>query len=132
MLNDRARWLARLIETSGLSHKELEARLGWSPGSLGQLLDGSVECEPHHLVSVLSGIGSEPGRPAYQDQDWWQDSGTQMVEDLIERFRRLGYSSADSPLPVETLNGAELEKRVESVLRGAFGPSLKSTKKAGG
>lgn len=131
MLNDRARWLARLLETSGLAEKELEARLGWSPGLLGQLLDGSAECEPHHLMEVLSGIGSDAGRPAYQDQDWWQDSGTQMVEDLIERFRRLGYHSADSPLPVETLSGAELEKRVESVLRGAFGPGLEATKKSG-
>lgn len=129
-MNDRARWLARLLETSGLSEKELEARLGWSPGTLGQLLDGSVECEPHHLVAAVSGIGSDPGRPVYQEQDWWQDSGAQMVEDLIDRFRRLGYSPAGSSLLVEALSGAELEKRVESVLRGAFGPGLKPAKKA--
>src|SRR5262245_47546820 len=90
-MDDPIRWMARLLEaslqSSGLSEREVEERLGWEPGALGRVLDGTTDCGPLQLLTLLAELGSERASSPAQRRE----SGTQMVQELIDRFRRLGY-----------------------------------------
>lgn len=123
MEEDRARW-AELISTSlqvsGLSEEELEHRLGWSPGSLGRLLDGEGDLEPDQVLEILGelteGSRSRKGREA------GGAGRTQATKELLERFRMLGYEPRTAvPPAVEPSSEGELEKKVEAILRRAYG-----------
>jgi hypothetical protein len=125
MEEDRARWselIATSLQVSGLSEEELERKLGWSTGSLGRLLDGEGDLEPDQVLEILGELQessrsrrSRSGEPAY--------GRTRVVAELLERFRLLGYEPGQaSPSPsVESANLKELEKKVESILRRAYG-----------
>ena len=123
-MDEQGRWLARLLEASlqscGLSEREVEERLGWEPGALGRMLDGAADCGPRQLLAVLAELGSVRAGSSLPTRHG--EPGTQMVQDLIERFRRLGYgqtgaASIDALPPVDD----EIEKIVEDVLRRTFG-----------
>lgn len=126
MEEDRARWaelIATSLQVSGLSEEELEQRLGWSAGSLGRLLDGEGDLEPDQVLEILGEL-QESSRSRRTRSGG--DSGhgrTQVVTELLERFRVLGYELGQAPPlpPAEAASLKELEKKVESVLRRAYG-----------
>lgn len=111
--------LATSIQVSGLSEEELELRLGWSPGSVGRLLEGEADLDAENMLSILSEITGESGRVGGAGLREPEEGRTQIVTDLMERFRRLGYEQV--AVPEEDLDIAELERKVEAVLRDAFG-----------
>lgn len=121
MAEDRARWMADLLDTSlqvsGLSERELERRLGWSAGAVGRILEGEEELDPEEALRVLAELNEDTGL----DDDHLLDDHTQVVTHLLDRFRRLGYASAEVAAPDETVDLKELEKRVMAMLREAFG-----------
>jgi transcriptional regulator with XRE-family HTH domain len=135
MEEDLARWaelLATSLQVSGLSEEDLERRLGWSPGSLGQLLDGKSSLEPDQVLEILGELneGSRPrrgrggartGKP--RDGEDFEDDRSQVVTDLLERYRLLGYEprQAIPPPPAEPSSIEDLEKKVEAILRRAYG-----------
>ena len=126
MEEDRARWMAEMLATSiqvsGLSEEELERRLGWKPGSVGRILDGTSDFDPGRVLEILSELneGVEP-LPSLREPE---DDRTQVVTDLLDRFELLGYQLKEVAPPAEGVNLPELEKKVESILRKAFGSSL--------
>lgn len=129
MEQDRARWaelIATSLQVSGLSEEEVEHKLGWSPGSLGQLLGGEGDLEPDQVLEILGELNesSRPrrGEAAVNAADTRGGGGrTQMVTELLERFRLLGYEPREAAPPAEPSSLKELEKKVESVLRRAYG-----------
>lgn len=132
-MDEKGRWQALLetsLESSRLSEREIEERLGWETGSLGRMLEGTAECGPVQLLTVLSELGAEMGAPSPPQR---QERGTQMVQELIERFFGLGYDlSGAAPAaaaPVPSAN--EIEKTVEDVLQRTFGGREKG-KRGGG
>jgi len=133
-MDEQGRWLARLLETSlqgsGLSEREVEERLGWKPGELGRMLEGTTDCGPLQLLAVLAELGSERAAPPFPQR---RERGTQMVEELIERFRRLGYEPAGAApaAAVPAPSADEIEKTVEDVLQRTFG-DLGKGKRGGG
>lgn len=120
MADDRARWMADLLDTSlqvsGLSERELERRLGWSAGAVGRILEGEEELDPEEALRVLTELNED----ADLDDDLL-DEHTQVVTHLLDRFRRLGYDSVEMAAPDGTVDLEELEKRVMAILREAFG-----------
>lgn len=131
-MTERAQWTTQLLESSiqssGLSEREIEERLGWEPGLIAQMMNGSIEHGPLQLLQILAELGSERDRSLRV-----LGRETRMVEELIGRFRELGYgeagatSSDASRLPSEVL-----EQTVEDVLLRAFGPELsRKVKKSG-
>lgn len=126
-MDERGRWTVRLLEgslqSSGLSEREIEERLGWEAGLLGRILDGTAECAPLQLLAILAEIGAE--RRESSSRPRRLEPGTQMVQELIERFRGLGYgcpvAAAASVLPLAT---NEIERTVEEVLIRTFGKDL--------
>ena len=116
MADDRARWMADLLDTSlqvsGLSERELERRLGWTAGAIGRILEGEEELDPEEALRVLAELNGEAGL---------DDGQTQVVTHLLERFRRLGYEAGEAAAPDEDLNVSNLEKKIQAILREAFG-----------
>lgn len=125
MAEDRARWMADLLATSmqvsGLSEEELEQRLGWTSGSIGRILDGEEELDPEQAIRVLSELNGDPVSDAGPDPDDPEDGQTQVVTSLLERFHRLGYEARAVAAPEEDLDVSKLEKKVQAILREAFG-----------
>lgn len=121
MADDRARWMADLLDTSlqvsGLSERELEKRLGWSAGAVGRILEGEEELDPEEALRVLTELNEEAGL----DEDHLHDEHTQVVTHLLDRFRRLGYEAEEVAAPEGEPDLKELEKRVVSILKEAFG-----------
>ena len=120
-MDEQSRSMARLLEaslqSSGLSEREVEERLGWEAGALGRMLDGSADCGPQQIVAVLAGLGA--GAPSLPQR---QERGHQMVQDLIERFHGLGYGPPGAaPIAVPPPAAGEIEKTVEEVLQRTFG-----------
>jgi hypothetical protein len=124
MKEDRARWtelIATSLQVSGLSEEELERKLGWSPGSLGRLLEGEGDLEPDQVLEILGEL-NEGSRPRMNEAAVNARGSTQTVTELLERFRLLGYEPGVAALPpAERSSLKELERKVESVLRRAYG-----------
>jgi hypothetical protein len=109
------------IQSSGLSEQEIEEHLGWEPGLIARMLNGSVEHAPLRLLQILAELGSERDRSRRI-----RGRETRMVEELIGRFRELGYGAA-GVLTEEAsprLSQDVLEQTVEDVLLRAFGTGL--------
>ncbi|HEX3126795.1 MAG TPA: hypothetical protein VH394_05650 [Thermoanaerobaculia bacterium] len=127
MEEDRARWaelIATSLQVSGLSEEDLEHKLGWSPGSLGRLLDGEGDLEPGQVLEILGEL-QEISRSRKAKG---MDGRTRVVAELLERFRLLGYEPRPAmpaisaiSAPAEPSSPGELEKKVEAVLRRAYG-----------
>ena len=131
-MTERAQWMTRLLESSiqssGLSEREIEERLGWEPGSISRILDGSTEQSPLQLLQILAEIGSERDR-----SHRLRGRETRMVEELIGRFRELGYGTAGGVAPDAARQSENvLERTVEDALLRAFGPGLLRKGKEGG
>lgn len=123
-MDEHGRWTARLLEaslqSSGLSEREIEERLGWEAGLLGRILDGTAECAPLQLLALFAELGTERRESSRHRQG---EHGTQMVQELIERFHGLGYGPCGTAPaavvpPAET---DEIERTVEEVLQRTFG-----------
>ncbi len=125
MEEDRARWaelIATSLQVSGLPEEELERRLGWSPGSLGRLLDGEGGLQPDQALEILDELNGRSRSERREDTAGTGDDRSQVVTDLLDRFHLLGYEPrAAVPPPAEPSGPGELEKKVESVLRRAYG-----------
>lgn len=125
MAEDRARWMADLLDTSlqvsGLSERELERRLGWRAGAVGRILEGEEELDPEEALRVLTELNDEAGLDAGPELDGLDDGQTQVVAHLLERFRRLGYEAREVVPPAGEMDLADLEKKVRAILQEAFG-----------
>lgn len=105
------------VQRSGLSERDIEERLGWEPGLIARMMNGSAEHGSLHLVQILAELGSERDRSRRV-----AGRETRMVEELIGRFRELGYGAAGAASPeASRLPEDVLEQTVEDVLLRAFG-----------
>lgn len=125
MAEDRARWMADLLDTSlqvsGLSERELERRLGWSSGAVGRILEGEEDLDPEEALRVLVELNGDAGFDAGPEPEGLDDGQTQVVTQLLDRFRRLGYETREVAAPHGELDLSNLEKTIQSILREAFG-----------
>ena len=122
------RLLESSIQSSGLSERDIEERLGWEPGRISRMLDGSTEQAPLELLQILAELGSERDRSRRS-----RGLETRMVEELIGRFRDLGYGGEGAMSPgASRLSEEVLEQTVEDVLVRAFGPRLVNKGKGSG
>jgi transcriptional regulator with XRE-family HTH domain len=128
--NEQTRWVARMLEAAiqafGFSERELERRLGWNEGALSDVLAGRVELHSEHVLAILDGLSlNANARGSSGEEEDPDDSGSFLVEELIGRSRRLGFDPEESAAPdYPPPNGAELERRIRTVLHEAFGDEI--------
>jgi hypothetical protein len=117
------RLLEASLQSSGLSERELEERLGWEEGLLRRVLDGTAEGRPLQLLAILAELSAERRGNSTRLR---KDRGTQIVQELLGRFRNLGYGQQPEALPATTASAAsgDIEGAVEGVLQQAFGKKL--------
>jgi hypothetical protein len=132
-MDEQGRWMTRLLEaslqSSGLSERELEERLGWEEGLLGRILDGTAEGGPLQLLEILAELSAERRGNSTRLR---KNRGTQIVQELLGRFRNLGYGQSGA-LPATTVPAApgDIEGAVEGVLQQAFGKKLGKRRRGG-
>lgn len=51
-----------LVTDSDLGNRAIEARAGFSPGYLAQLLSGNLELKLSHVLAVVTAVGESPAR----------------------------------------------------------------------
>jgi transcriptional regulator with XRE-family HTH domain len=123
MAEDETLWMTRLLETSlqesGLSEREVERRLGWRRGTLDRILQGKGSLSHEQVLEILDILNRGSEQAIGQRL---RTPGSSMVDDLVDRFRRLGYDTDASSLSLEPpTTQVELERHVESIFREAFG-----------
>ncbi|MGH9362346.1 MAG: helix-turn-helix domain-containing protein, partial [Thermoanaerobaculia bacterium] len=52
--------LKTVVRVAGMSHREMERKLGQSPGYLSRLFAGAIELKLRHIIEILSLIDVEP------------------------------------------------------------------------
>jgi len=119
--------LATLVQIAGLSREELDRLLGQGRGDAGQVLSGRVELKYRHILAILEGVDVEPEiffRVLYPEPDEpRQGAGGRVMERLLERLHLAGYPDRPAPPPEapEAIDTAELERRIQTVIREGFG-----------
>jgi len=56
------RLLASAVDLSGFAYRSVELSLGWSSGSMSQLMAGKVELKVRHVLQICEVIGFPPAR----------------------------------------------------------------------
>jgi len=110
------RVLKQAISALGLTQKEVESRLGLSPGYLSRLFGGQIELKVDHVVQIAKVLEVEPEeifRLAFARS---QGEPTPRIIRLREAF---GVATPEPP-PV-ALSG--LEKEIEKILKRALASS---------
>jgi hypothetical protein len=119
--------LATLVQIAGLNRQDLDRLLGQGRGYSSQVLTGRVELKYRHILAILEVVDVEPGiffRVLYPEPDEpRQGAGGRVMERLLERLHQAGYpESAPPPIPIPTsVDAAELERRIQAVIREVFG-----------
>jgi hypothetical protein len=119
--------LATLVQIAGLDRQELDRLLGQGRGYASQVLSGRVELKHRHVLAILERVDVEPGiffRVLYPEPDEpRQGAGGRVMERLLDRLRQSGYP--DRPAPAAEVpaaaDTAELERRIQAVVREVFG-----------
>jgi hypothetical protein len=124
-MDEPARWMRRLLEaalqSSGLSEREIEERLGWEPGLFGRMLDGTADFGPPQLVAILGELDSERQGSSSHLRRRRGEPSTEMVKELIGRFRGLTYGAPGDTSVTLPPAPADVERTVEEALRRTFG-----------
>lgn len=104
--------IRRMVGSSGLSHRVVETRAGFSRGYLSQLLSGRRDLKIRHVLAILGAIDRLPGElfgRVYPERRFpalshFQETSSPLSEETGELLERL-YGSG-----VESLN--ELRRRL--------------------
>jgi hypothetical protein len=119
--------LATLVQIAGQNREELDRLLGQGRGYASQVLSGRVELKYRHILAILEAVDVEPEiffRVLYPEPDEpRQGAGGRVMERLLARLHQAGYP--DRPPPAapapEAIDTAELERRIQAVIREVFG-----------
>lgn len=99
----RAR-VKEILEEKGISHREMDRRLGYAEGLVSRLLGGSRPLEVHELVAISEVLGVDaraffPEGPRLEDEEpprspfpIPEDQWTALIESTL---RKLGYGRDD-------------------------------------
>jgi transcriptional regulator with XRE-family HTH domain len=103
--------LKTVVRVAGMSHREMERKLGQSPGYLSRLFAGAIELKLRHIVEILGLIDVEPAeffQLAYPPRQTGLTSATaRQARDLLALF------------PLEAQAGRPKQADVDEMVRGA-------------
>jgi transcriptional regulator with XRE-family HTH domain len=102
--------LRMTIRILGMTHREVERKLGKSQGYLSRLFSGRIELKAGHLIQIPRAIGVEPEeffKLAYPTRSKLSHPAAPEIQDLLWDLRPLRETPPDQ----------ELEKKILAVLR---------------
>src|SRR5262245_105576 len=116
-----AKLLEALIQVTGVSQEQVEARLESPPGYVGRLLSGRLELKLRHILAILRILEIEPAlffQTLYPEAG--PDGGTVRLDELRSRLEALGIGSSEGngepALPRPEVGMDDLEKLVQAAL----------------
>ncbi len=110
--------LKTVVRVAGLSHREIEKRLGQSPGYLSRLFAGAIELKFKHIIDILKVIKVEPHeffQLAYPRQTGVTSATARQARDLLTLFPPGG-----EPAPGR-VRQEEVDEMVRSAIRRLLG-----------
>jgi hypothetical protein len=120
------RMLQVAIRMLGLSNREVERRLEWTPGYMTRILKGTIELKVDHLVDIAGAIGLSPREMllfAFPDRGEPPSAAALQLEALMDELRpasgRRPEPPQPEPKPVE-MTPENLDQRIESALQRFF------------
>jgi transcriptional regulator with XRE-family HTH domain len=105
--------LKTVVRVAGLSHREIEKRLGQSPGYLSRLFAGAIELKLKHIIDILAVIKVEPHeffQLAYPRQTGVMSATARQARDLLTLF----------PPGGEPERGRVKQEEVDEMVRSAI------------
>lgn len=124
-IEDEVRRATKLLETvmqtAGLTRKELDQRLGAGSGYVSQVLTGRMELKFRHVLAILHALDVDPSvffQTLYPGDR--PSSDQTVMEEFLKRFQKLGLGGTPPPQP-PAVDPRELERLVQSAVRAALG-----------
>jgi transcriptional regulator with XRE-family HTH domain len=112
--------LETVMQTAGLTRKELDQRLGAGPGYVSQVLTGRMELKLRHILAILQVLDVDPSIFFQTLYPGDRPSSDQVVmEEFLKRFQNLGFGGGPPPQP-PAVDPQELERLVQSAVRAAL------------
>lgn len=112
------RVLKHVVHTSGLSAREVERRMGASPGYLSRMFRGKFDVKLPQLYGILQAVGLHPSEFfALVFPPGSQEPSKLLLEimAITPQVRETFYGRQEKPLPA-----AELERRLSEAIRNVF------------
>jgi transcriptional regulator with XRE-family HTH domain len=125
-IEDEVRRATKLLETVmqtvGLTRKELDHRLGAGPGYVSQVLTGRMELKFRHILAILRALDVEPSlffQTLYPESRPATDQT--VIEEFLRRFQRPVTPARRLPPPQSPpVSAPELEQLIQSAVRAAL------------
>ena len=114
--------LRTLIRILGLSNREIERRVGFSPSYLSRLFGNYLELKYEHVLEISRALGITPREffeLAYPDN-------AEMPTESMKRIRNVLQNMQPSrpvevpPKPAPGLSAEEVERKIQEALRQVF------------
>ena len=107
--------LKKAIGAMGLTQKEVEHRLGLSPGYLSRLFGGQIDLKVDHIVQIARVLEVEPGEIFRLAFPPTEDQPSQKTSRLREGF---GVTSPEPPPSTLSWMEKEIERIVKRMIAG--------------
>ncbi len=111
--------ILRLLPVSfrmlGLSSREVERRLGWTPGYMNRILTGLIELRVEHLVDIAGAMGLKPRELllfAFPDRGQPPTEAALDLDALVDEIRP---AKIPKPKPAG-ITEEELNRRIEAAM----------------
>ena len=114
--------LKTAIRIAGVSHREIEKRLGQSPGYLSRLFAGTIELKFRHVLEIIKVIQLDPAeffQLAYPRQPRAVSPGARKVRDMLSIFPPSEPGSYGGGRDTRERDRGDTQDEIESMIRSA-------------
>lgn len=115
--------LRTLIRILGLSNREIERRVGFSPSYLSRLFGNYLELKYEHVLEISRALGITPREffeLAYPDNAEEPTESMQRIRRTLQNMQPVRPVVEAPPKPAPGLSAEEVERRIQEALRQVF------------
>ncbi len=115
--------LRTLIRILGLSNREIERRVGFSPSYLSRLFGNYLELKYEHVLEISRALGITPREffeLAYPDNAETPTESMKRIRGVLQNMQPLRPAVEIPPKPTPGLSAEEVERKIQEALRQVF------------
>ena len=115
--------LRTLIRILGLSNREIERRVGFSPSYLSRLFGNYLELKYEHVLEISRALGITPREffeLAYPDNAEQPTESMKRIRTVLQNMQPSRPLMEAPPKPAPGLSAEEVERRIQDALRQVF------------